>query len=91
VKNRATRRPSSAIFILEGWSKLRGYEAAATYMDRHSVPSMFLPAVIALELGGGADGFSSASGWRLHPVDWASLFMVYAVSDTSMPVLCCGQ
>jgi putative oxidoreductase len=36
----------AALFILEGRSKLRGYAAAAAYM--------LLPAVIALELGGGA-------------------------------------
>jgi putative oxidoreductase len=44
----------AAVFILEGWGKLRGYQAAAAYMDRYGVPSLLLPAVIALELGGGA-------------------------------------
>jgi putative oxidoreductase len=51
----------AAIFILEGWSKVRGYDAAAAYMDRFGVPSVLLPAVIALELGG---GLMIATGWR---------------------------
>jgi putative oxidoreductase len=51
----------AALFILEGWSKIRGYQAAATYMDRYGVPGALLPAVIALELGAGV---MLALGWR---------------------------
>jgi putative oxidoreductase len=51
----------AALFILEGWSKVRGYEAAAAYMDRYGVPGALLPAVIALELGA---GFLIAVGWQ---------------------------
>jgi putative oxidoreductase len=51
----------AALFVLEGWSKLRGYEAAAAYMDRYGVPGVLLPAVIALELGA---GLMIALGWR---------------------------
>src|SRR5688572_22716620 len=51
----------ASIFILEGWSKLRGYDAAAVYMQRSGVPGLLLPAVIALELGG---GLMIAIGWR---------------------------
>jgi putative oxidoreductase len=51
----------AALFILEGWSKVRGYGAAAAYMDRYGIPSLLLPAVIALELGG---GLMMAVGWR---------------------------
>ncbi len=51
----------AALFILEGWSKVRGYQAAAGYMDRYGVPGVLLPAVIALELGG---GLMLALGWR---------------------------
>jgi putative oxidoreductase len=51
----------AALFILEGWSKLRGYQAAGAYMDRFGVPSLLLPAVIALELGG---GLLIAVGWK---------------------------
>jgi putative oxidoreductase len=51
----------AAIFVLEGWSKLRGYDAAAAYMARFGVPGALLPAVIALELGG---GLMIAVGWK---------------------------
>jgi putative oxidoreductase len=51
----------AAIFVLEGWSKLRGYDAAAAYMNRFGVPGVLLPAVIALELGG---GLMIAAGWQ---------------------------
>jgi putative oxidoreductase len=51
----------AALFVLEGWSKLRGYGAAVQYMDRYGVPGLLLPAVIALELGGGA---MLAVGWQ---------------------------
>jgi putative oxidoreductase len=51
----------ASIFILEGWSKLRGYDAAAAYMQHYGVPGLLLPAVIALELGG---GLMIAIGWR---------------------------
>jgi putative oxidoreductase len=51
----------AALFVLEGWSKIRGYQAAADYMDGYGVPSVLLPAVIALELGG---GLMLALGWR---------------------------
>ncbi|MET0569568.1 MAG: DoxX family protein [Hyphomicrobiaceae bacterium] len=51
----------ASIFILEGWSKLRGYEAATAYMTRFGVPGALLPAVIALELG---CGLMIAVGWR---------------------------
>lgn len=43
----------ASIFILEGWSKLRGYDAAVAYMNRFGLPGLLLPAAIALELGGG--------------------------------------
>jgi len=51
----------ASIFILEGWRKLRGYEAATAYMTRFGVPGALLPAVIALELG---CGLMIAVGWR---------------------------
>jgi putative oxidoreductase len=51
----------AALFILEGWSKIRGYQAAADYMDRYGVPGVLLPAVIALELGA---GLMLVVGWR---------------------------
>jgi putative oxidoreductase len=51
----------AALFILEGWSKIRGYEAAAAYMDRYGVPGVLLPAVIGLEV---AAGLMIALGWQ---------------------------
>ena len=68
----------AALFILEGWSKLRGYEAAAAYMDRHGVTSALLPAAIAVELGGGA---LIAVGWqtRLAALALASFSVLAAV------------
>jgi putative oxidoreductase len=57
----------AALFILEGWSKLRGYEAAAAYMQRFAVPAVLLPAAIALELGG---GILLVLGWQTR---WAAL------------------
>jgi putative oxidoreductase len=51
----------ASLFILEGWSKLRGYDGAVTYMQRYGIPGAFLPAVIALELVGGV---MIAIGWQ---------------------------
>jgi putative oxidoreductase len=50
----------ASMFVLEGWSKIRGYQPAIAYMDRYGVPSALLSAVIALELGG---GLMIAAGW----------------------------
>ncbi|MFZ1106483.1 MAG: DoxX family protein [Hyphomicrobiaceae bacterium] len=68
----------AALFILEGWSKLRGYEAAVAYMDRHGVPGLLLPAAIALELGGGA---MIAVGWqtRIAAVALAAFSILAAI------------
>jgi putative oxidoreductase len=41
------------IFLHEGWSVIASYSGAAAYMQKFGVPGMLLPAVIALELGGG--------------------------------------
>lgn len=51
----------ATIFLLEGWSKLRGYDAAAAYMTRFGVPGALLPAVIAVEIVG---GLMIAAGWQ---------------------------
>ena len=50
----------ASLFFLEGWSKLRGYDAALAYMQRYGVPGILLPPVIALELVG---GLMIAVGW----------------------------
>lgn len=41
------------IFLHEGWSILGNYAGAAAYMQKSGVPPLLLPAVIALQLGGG--------------------------------------
>jgi putative oxidoreductase len=57
----------AALFLLEGWSKLRGYGAATHYMEGYSVPGLLLPLVILVELGG---GLLLAVGWQTR---WAAL------------------
>jgi putative oxidoreductase len=42
------------IFLHEGTSLLGNYAGAAAYMQKSGVPALLLPAVIALQLGGGA-------------------------------------
>jgi putative oxidoreductase len=42
------------IFLHEGLSLLGNYAGAAAYMQKSGVPALLLPAVIALQLGGGA-------------------------------------
>lgn len=64
----------AAIFILEGWSKLRGYGAAATYMARFGVSGALLPAVIAAELAGGV---AILVGWQTRLA--ASLLAVFCI------------
>jgi putative oxidoreductase len=42
------------IFLHEGMSILGNYAGAAAYMQKSGVPPLLLPAIIALQLGGGA-------------------------------------
>ena len=51
----------ASLFLLEGWSKIRGYGLAVAYMERFSVPSILLPIAIAIEVGG---GILLALGWQ---------------------------
>ena len=57
----AGRLLMAALFLLEGWSKLRGYDAAVTYMQRYGMPALLLPPTIAVEIGG---GLALALGWQ---------------------------
>jgi putative oxidoreductase len=41
------------IFLHEGFSLIGNYAGAAAYMQKSGVPSVLLPAVIVLQLGGG--------------------------------------
>ncbi|WP_432472577.1 DoxX family protein [Amphritea sp. HPY] len=43
----------ASIFIMAGLNKIGGYEGTAGYMESMGVPSILLPAVIALEVLGG--------------------------------------
>ena len=43
----------ATLFVIAGVGKIGGYEATAGYMAALGVPALLLPAVIALELGGG--------------------------------------
>src|SRR3546814_3847056 len=51
----------SLIFIISGWGKIAGYAATQQYMEAMGVPGALLPAVIALELGGGLAILAGAS------------------------------
>ena len=51
----------AALFLIDGWSKVRGYAPAVAYMERFSVPGLLLPAVILVEVGG---GLLVAIGWQ---------------------------
>ena len=57
----------AALFLLEGWGKLRGYDGAVGYMQKFGVPGQLLPLVIAAEIGG---GLCLALGWQAR---WAAL------------------
>jgi putative oxidoreductase len=41
------------IFVHEGWDIIGSYAGAMAYMQKSDVPGALLPAVIALQLGGG--------------------------------------
>jgi putative oxidoreductase len=68
------------IFLHEGVSLVGNYAGAAAYMQKSGVPSLLLPAVIALQLGGGllvAAGFLtrlSALAFAAFCVSTAILF-----------------
>src|SRR5471030_2568734 len=51
----------AALFLIDGWSKVRGYAPAVAYMEKFSVPGVLLPAVIGVELGG---GLLLVAGWQ---------------------------
>ncbi|MBR1122189.1 DoxX family protein [Bradyrhizobium lablabi] len=41
------------LFVHEGWTLMGNYAGAVAYMQKSGVPALLLPAVIALQLGGG--------------------------------------
>ena len=67
------------IFLHEGVSLVGNYAGAVAYMQKSGVPSLFLPAVIALQLGG---GLLIATGVLARVA--ALLFAVFCVSTAIM-------
>ncbi len=57
----------SQIFIIAGFGKIVGYAGTAHYMAAYGVPSILLPLVILLELGG---GIALLIGWQTR---WVAL------------------
>ena len=55
------------IFLIAGIQKITGYGATQAWMESMGVPGMLLPAVIALEIGGGA---AVIVGWQTR---WAAI------------------
>ena len=55
----------ATIFVVSGIGKIAGYAGTAGYMEALGVPGALLPAVIALELGG---GIALALGWKTRLV-----------------------
>ena len=62
IANIAGRVLVAAVFILAGGAKIAGPAPFLAHMDRFEVPRWLLPAVIALEVGG---GIGLLMGWRL--------------------------
>jgi putative oxidoreductase len=62
------------LFLHEGWSILGNYAGAAAYMQKSGVPSLLLPGVIALQIGG---GLLIAAGFMTRPA--ALLFAAFCV------------
>jgi hypothetical protein len=56
------------IFLHERWSILGNHAGAAAYMQKFGVPSLLLPSVIALQLGGGALIAAGSDALRGTPV-----------------------
>jgi putative oxidoreductase len=62
------------IFVHEGWSVIHNYSGAIAFMQKFGVPSVLLPAVVALELGG---GLSIAAGLLTRPI--AAAFALFCL------------
>jgi putative oxidoreductase len=66
----------ATLFVVEGFSKIWGYQAALGYMQHFSLPAVFLPPAIAVEIVGGT---LLALGWHSR---WAA-FAVAGFSGTA--------
>jgi len=65
------------LFVYAGLHKIPGYAATQAAMDSHGVPGMLLPAVIALEFGG---GLALLVGWRTRTA--AVLLALFTLAAT---------
>lgn len=84
----AGRAMLAAIFIAAGIDKLAGYAGTQAYMESAGVPGMLLPAVIALELGGGI-AVLTGFGARVAAIMLAGFTLLAAIvfhSDFSQPM-----
>jgi putative oxidoreductase len=59
----------AAVFVLDGWARLRGYGAAAATLRGQGVPfaALVLPVLIGIELAGGA---AVAAGFKARLAAW---------------------
>jgi putative oxidoreductase len=73
----------AALFLLDGWVKLRGYGAAASALRGEGMPfvTAILPLAIAIELGG---GLAVLAGYKAR-LAAALLIVVRAVMDYYAP------
>lgn len=67
----------AVLFVYAGLHKIPAYAATQAAMGSHGVPGILLPAVIALELGG---GLALMAGWRTGTV--AVLLAVFTLAAT---------
>jgi len=63
----AARMLLAALFVHAGLHKIPHFAATQAAMAGHGVPGVLLPAVIALELGG---GIALVLGWRTRTAAW---------------------
>ena len=56
------------MFLLSGISKINAYAGAGAYMESVGVPSLLLPLVIGLEIGG---ALALIAGWQTRLVSYA--------------------
>jgi len=68
------RAMAAGLFVIAGIAKMVGPAPFLAHMDQFSVPRVFLPAVIALEIGAGA---ALLIGWR--PSITAGVLSVFCI------------
>ena len=68
----------AALFVLDGWTKLRGYGAAAAAMRAQGIPfaAAVLPLAIVIELGG---GLAVVAGFKARLAAWLLIIICVLV------------